>query len=599
MLVEAGGARPRAVARSTVAADRDEDDLSTELRAQVLRELATVHDRRSSKDCNLSGMAYRGERGDVPRKAVQNDVLDEIVHQFADSYAFVRELVQNAIDAGATRVRLVVEAHDGVVHVSVEDDGAGMTLEIIEGPLLTAFSSGKEGAAGEGKIGKYGVGFLSVFALEPERVVVTTSTETVAHDVVILPDRSYTIEERPVRRRGTTVTLRLSSTAPGGAAFSDATPDHAARVEAAARRWCPHVRVPLLLSVDGGPERSLATPLSIVSAVSVTGERDGIRAVVAPRPSGCSGPAAFLHSGLLLHATDLEPPAIPFVAFKVESARFQHTISRDGVRADKAYAQALDLAKELAEGALCDALLPALAALADDDASTPEAFTRGAEVVVAAIELLPHRKIDVPLAIPTPDGRRSLPFKQIATTRSLFTATSRTFVAELLALSGAIVLRDDGRGLVRSAIARARSTDEVTALSRSDGHALLARVEEALRFAGVDVDRASLVVAHGRAPRRATWMLDGEVTTRSGFSGWILPDDGREPRIGKEVVLVASAPAIAKALSAVDARAAAALVARLVLAEARLSNQSSSERLLAWAGRREDGAAPSAEEVGA
>ena len=59
--------------------------------------------------------------------------------------------------------------------------------------------------------------------------------------------------------------------------------------------------------------------------------------------------------------------------------------------------------------------------------------------------------------------------------------------------------------------------------------------------------------------------------------------------------MLPSAPPIAKALSisaasAAQARSAAGLVARLALAEAGLSNASSSERLLAWTARGADAA---------
>ena len=49
-----------------------------------------------------------------------------MVRQFADRHAFLRELVQNGIDAGATRIDVRLErGPDGAVRTSVEDDGAG------------------------------------------------------------------------------------------------------------------------------------------------------------------------------------------------------------------------------------------------------------------------------------------------------------------------------------------------------------------------------------------------------------------------------------------------------------------------------------------
>lgn len=531
-------------------------------------------------------MAYRGEQTDRRPQAPRNEILEEIVHQFADTYAFVRELVQNAIDAGATKIRLLVDEKDGVVFTSVEDDGTGMTLDVIEGPLLTAFASGKEGETGKGKIGKYGVGFLSVFALAPARVVVSTSTTEVGHDVVILPDRSYTIEERAPERRGTIVTLVA------GPSATASREEQAKRVEEAARRWCRHVGLPVVLVVDGGAEKVLTEPLGLESPVFVEGEKDGIRAVVGIDAPGVA-PAAFYHSGLLLHETTGAPPAIPFVAYKVDSARFQHTISRDGIRADKAYAQAIDLAKRLAKDALVDALRPALDALVAEDATTEADFARAATVVRAAVNLLPRRHVVLPLAVPR-EGARSLRLGDVGDVPigSLFTACSRGFVAELLASTGATVLRDDAHGTVRGLVPRARGTERITVLIRAPGAEAFARgVGRALAFAGAAVDGVSVVDVHGPMPARATLLLGPQVRTASGFAGWVLDEQEPVLSLGRQIVLVASAPPIARARIAADAHGAAALVARLVLAEANLANPSSSDRLLRWAADAQEEAA--------
>src|SRR6516162_7052260 len=119
-------------------------------------------------------MVYRGTP--TAKARPRGNVIDAMISQFADRYAFVRELVQNSIDAGATRVAVRVETAEDRTRASVEDDGSGMTLAIIEGPLVTLFSSSKEGQ--EGKIGRYGVGFMSVFALDPSEVEVDTWTAT-------------------------------------------------------------------------------------------------------------------------------------------------------------------------------------------------------------------------------------------------------------------------------------------------------------------------------------------------------------------------------------------------------------------------------------
>src|SRR5688500_17073864 len=97
-----------------------------------------------------------------------------MVAQFADRCALWRGLVQNSIDAGTTRIDAVLtweeDAGDpsgrGTLRAQVIDDGCGMDRGVIERALLVLFRSTKDGD--RTKIGKFGVGFYSVFAIGPE-----------------------------------------------------------------------------------------------------------------------------------------------------------------------------------------------------------------------------------------------------------------------------------------------------------------------------------------------------------------------------------------------------------------------------------------------
>ena len=130
-----------------------------------------------------------------------------MVRQFADAYAFLRELVQNSIDAGASKIEVtLIRDMDGEVRTSVGDDGTGMTPTVIQSALLTLFSSSKE--EDTTKIGKYGVGFVSVLAIEPLTVLVDTWRAEGAWRVRLATDHDYVIEElEPRAGHGTTVTL--------------------------------------------------------------------------------------------------------------------------------------------------------------------------------------------------------------------------------------------------------------------------------------------------------------------------------------------------------------------------------------------------------
>ncbi|MCM2256085.1 MAG: ATP-binding protein [Vicinamibacteria bacterium] len=82
---------------------------------------------------------------------------------------FLRELVQNARDAGASRVEFVVEERGDGCRIRCHDDGCGMTAEHARQFLFRLYASSK-GHVGEA--GRFGVGFWSVLRFEPERLVV-------------------------------------------------------------------------------------------------------------------------------------------------------------------------------------------------------------------------------------------------------------------------------------------------------------------------------------------------------------------------------------------------------------------------------------------
>ena len=197
-------------------------------------------------------MPYRSTRVETPKLTAEAGIVDDMVRQFADRHAFLRELIQNGIDAGATRVEVRVErGTDGAVRTSVEDDGGGMTRAIIEGPLLTLFESSKE--SDSSKIGKYGIGFVSVFAIAPDRVDVRTRTAGEAWVVRLFGDHSFELANDAARPgTGTEVILLHTMTAEEFA-------EHAARARTALVRWCRHARVPIMFVALDGHEGGEAT----------------------------------------------------------------------------------------------------------------------------------------------------------------------------------------------------------------------------------------------------------------------------------------------------------------------------------------------------
>ncbi|MCR2805982.1 HSP90 family protein [Paenibacillus soyae] len=143
-------------------------------------------------------------------------------HLYSDPGVFVRELLQNGVDAITARKRLG-QAFDGEVKVevfsshsiSITDNGSGLTEEEIEQFLARIGSSTKreEQDAADDYIGQFGVGLLACFVVSEEIALVTRS----AKDGQALewrgkPDGTYTIKklEREVSV-GTTVYLKAKA----------------------------------------------------------------------------------------------------------------------------------------------------------------------------------------------------------------------------------------------------------------------------------------------------------------------------------------------------------------------------------------------------
>jgi hypothetical protein len=274
------------------------------------------------------------------------DALEGLVHQFADPWAFLRELVQNAIDAGSAQidVRIDHDAGRGVMQVEVADTGEGMTREIIDTRLTRLFSSSKEGDYT--KIGRFGIGFVSVFALDPELVCVDTGRAGEWWRVVFRRDRSFERIRLDAPVEGTTVRLYKSA--------------GATEVELARQRaretleyWCKHVRIELRLD-----DEQISRPMDLDGLCKVEHREEGTTLVMAL----ASAPVAlrgYYHGGLTLH--EEHDDTLPHVAFKLDSRFLEHTLTRDNVIRDDNFAKAMKIIGEVARGRLITALFETLA----------------------------------------------------------------------------------------------------------------------------------------------------------------------------------------------------------------------------------------------
>lgn len=318
---------------------------------------------------------YRARR-DKPRDRPEPKpgLVADMVRQFADPYAFLRELVQNSMDAATTRIEVaLVRSSDSLVRTSVTDDGTGMTPTIMENVLLTLFSSSKE--EDPNKIGKYGVGFISVLAIDPDTTVVDTWREGGAWRARILRDHSWEIEELDPRPgSGTSVTLESSMDA-------EAFDRHAAACRASLLRWCRHASIPIHLSVTdysmpGNASRErIDSPLAVHAVATVSDVNDADTIVVGPAsgaerlphsegadvPLPASRFVGFYNRGLTLFETSTEMfEGLEGLFVKISSPDLKHTLSRDNVRREGRLSELLARARELAEEALPSAVELAL-----------------------------------------------------------------------------------------------------------------------------------------------------------------------------------------------------------------------------------------------
>lgn len=510
-------------------------------------------------------MAYRGP-AEERRSAPRGGLVEEVVQQFADRHAYARELVQNAIDAGATAISVRADASLEELTISVEDDGTGMSLETIEGSLLTLFASTKERAADA--IGRYGVGFKSVLAIDPTLVVVETRHATGSFVVELRRDHTFEVKEgAPGGRTGTTVRLIL-------------TPDaaHVKELRRALYGWCRHVACPITLSVDGVRE-VVNTPFELGGPVVLEVKEGDVHVIVALDAPGSRAPhdpqgafAGFYAHGLTLLETTSRDPVRAGVSFKVESRALACTISRDDVRRDKVFRAAMQIVDRAIEAHLPDALASKLELEASSAGALGAPSAAYLELAVVAARWLRPERISVPL-IEARDGQTRRPLRDLredARSR-VFSSHVRSLLSAHVASLGHTVVLDTPDGslsralqlpltkvgeafLIASEVDAPRSVSVVLHLV---GEILGAVLGHAIELVCVEDDRGA------RGPSSGIGAFVGDPIA-SNPRRWVLPASGAE-EISR--LLFPPSEALASLGRAVDPVRAAGLFARLVLVE--------------------------------
>jgi molecular chaperone HtpG len=285
--------------------------------------------------------ALGGEGPDAPR---DRGIVGDVIAQFADPYAFYRELIQNAIDAGSPEVHVELEydRSNQRMHASVRDKGEGMSREVIENQLLVLFRSTKE--KDRTKIGKFGIGFSSVLAPDPEVVVISTTHGGKRLTCHLYRDLSYELfDGGRATHAGTTVDLEISMTEERVQPFLRAS-------EHALLRWCRHASVPIELMIQDRGEKTskrIDRPLDVEGAVLEVRRTidNGALTVLAGVTAAAQPYLGFFNHGLMLAELDTEE--VGKVSVKVQDSRLGHTLSRDDVRRDRNYDRALATVREV------------------------------------------------------------------------------------------------------------------------------------------------------------------------------------------------------------------------------------------------------------
>lgn len=299
-------------------------------------------------------------------------MVENLATQFKSALDFYRELVQNSIDAGSPRIDVWLEYQpgeggEGAIVIHVDDFGDGMDEAIIDNELTQLFASSKDNDLT--KIGKFGIGFVSVFALKPKAVMVTTGRAGEYWQVIFGEDRSFVKTRIDEAVEGTHVSLFLSGD------YQRYTTLVRESVETL-KKWCVHSETEITFedrSAGLRGERSeiitINEPFEVTGRFGATYEEPGTLVCVAFSSEPEWG---FYNRGLTLLQTGVYDEAFPpeyrdelgIVALKLKSRFLEHTLTRETVLRDENYEKALDRVLAVVRGDLREQVIACMEDLA-------------------------------------------------------------------------------------------------------------------------------------------------------------------------------------------------------------------------------------------
>lgn len=375
------------------------------------------------------------------------ETLDGLVDQFSDPFAFLRELIQNSIDAGSTQVYVSFEFREsskepgkGIFILHIDDTGEGMNREIIDTQLTRLFSSSKENDLT--KIGKFGIGFVSVFALKPDAVILDTGRGGENWRIFFKADRSFDriVLDRPVD--GTQIQFIKEI---------DSSLDQPWRERSlkTIKLWCKHAEAEVYVN-----DVLINEPFEMPHPLAVSHEVQGTTVYLAPTVD--EKPFyGFYNRGLTLYEN--YDSVIPGVTFKVRSRYVEHTLTRDNVIKDENYHKAMGVLREAVDKGLRPKLFQAAV---DESARNGETLDNVLGYLAFRLDKLPENLANTPI-LDTLHGQKASVKdlqRQFKRTKELYYDDEANHVTKALAEDGNIILRwlgeeaEPGRGRLIKAL---------------------------------------------------------------------------------------------------------------------------------------------------
>lgn len=253
-------------------------------------------------------------------------LLEALTEQFPEPLLCVRELIQNAADAGAQRIE-VDASYDvarSMFRLSVRDDARGMNEADIEGYLTIGFSEKDP----KRERGRFGVGKLSPYALGIVRMIVDTCDGHVSHRLIFNSDGSGTVTKTPLRPRGTVVRIYKTCDRAEAEELTE-------RTFSLVEERCGSIGIPLFVN-GHRVNREIGLPTAYCWAFS-SPDGDGVLGI-------CAEPIRTLMGGGIVLETEA-PILGEEISYVLDSPRLSPTLSRNAVRRDAAFESLLRAAQ--------------------------------------------------------------------------------------------------------------------------------------------------------------------------------------------------------------------------------------------------------------